>query len=92
MNRRVRNAVAFSVLAVTVWLCWDNVFSDDAPIRALADKAACTKKKCEEQHGLVRESRAPWGQTLDFQWRDATIRVSCHRAYYVVGERQCAVE
>jgi len=92
MKRRLRNALAFAVLAVTLWLCFDNVFSDDAPIRALAEKTACTKKKCDDQHGLARESRTPIGQTLEYQWRDATIRVSCHRAYYVFGERECAVE
>ena len=80
------------LLAVTLWMCFDNVFSDDAPIRAAAEQVACTKKKCAEQHGLVRESRAPWGQTIDYAWRDATIRVSCHRSYYVFGERQCEVE
>jgi hypothetical protein len=92
MSRRVRSGVAFAVFAITAWLCWDNVFSDDAEIRSLAEKTACTKQKCDERHGLVRESRNPFGQTIDYQWRDATIRVSCHRAYWVVGERQCAIE
>jgi len=83
-------------------MCFDNVFSDDAPIRALAEKAACDKKStsekphatnaCDEQHGMVREQRMPWGQKLDYAWRDATIQVYCHRAYYVFGERLCAPE
>jgi hypothetical protein len=92
MKRRLRNSLAFVVLAVTLWMCWDNVISDDEPIRAVAEKAACTHKKCSEQHGLVREQRWPWGQTIDYAWRDGTIRVSCHRAYLIFGERQCAVE
>jgi len=92
MSRRARSILALSVLAVTAWMCFDNVFSDDASIRELAEKAACTKKKCTDQHALVRESRAPWGQTIDYQWRDGTIRVSCHRAFWVVGERSCAPE
>ena len=92
VKRRLRNSVGFVLLAVTLWMCFDNVFSDDGPIRALAEKAACTKKKCEDQHGLVKESRAPWGQSIDYAWRDATISVSCHRSYWVFGERGCAVE
>lgn len=92
MSRRLRNIIAFGVLGITIWMCADNVFSDDADIRADAEKAACTKKKCAEQHGLVREQRMPWGQTIEYGWRDGTVRVSCHRAYYVFGTRTCAAE
>jgi hypothetical protein len=100
VTRRLRQIAAFSLLLVTVWMCFDNVFSDDAPIRALAEKAACDKRSaarkdtnaCTEQHGMVREQRMPWGQTLDYAWRDATIPVSCHRAFYVFGERCCVAE
>jgi hypothetical protein len=92
VKRRIRNSIGFVLLAVTLWMCFDNVFSDDTDIRALAEKAACTKKKCEEQHGLVREQRAPWGQSIDYAWRDATIKVGCHRTAYVFGERVCTAE
>jgi hypothetical protein len=95
VKRRLRNLLAFVVLAVTAWMCFDNVFSDDAPIRELAEKAACTHKgakACDEQHGLVREQRMPWAQSIDYAWRDATLHVSCHREFYVFGERRCAVE
>jgi hypothetical protein len=100
MKRRVRQLAAFSLLAVTLWMTYDNVFADDGSIRALAEKAACdkralTQKKadvCAQQHGLTREQRVPWGQSLEYQWVDATIEVSCHRAYYAFGERRCAVE
>ena len=92
MKRRLRNGLAFAVLAVTVWMCFDNVFSDDASIRALAEKTACTKKKCEDQHGLKSESRVPWGQTLEYSWRDATILVSCRRSFIAFGERRCEIE
>ncbi len=95
VKRRLRNLLAFAVLAVTAWMCFDNVFSDDAPIREQAEKAACAHKgakACDEQHGLVREQRMPWGQSIDYAWRDATLHVGCHRAFYVFGERRCAVE
>ena len=92
VKRRLRNSLGFVVLAVTLWMCFDNVFSDDTPIRALAEKTACAKKKCEEQHGLVKEQRTPIGQTIDYAWRDATLSVYCHRAYWVFGERQCALQ
>ena len=92
MNRRIRNVLALSVLAISVWMSFDGVFSDDGPIRADAEKVACTKKKCDQQHGITRESRSPFGQTIAYTWSDATITVSCHRAYYVFGARECAVE
>jgi len=92
VSRRIRNSIAFIVLAVTAWMAYDNVLSDDAPIRALAEKTACAKKKCEDQHGVTREQRAPWGQSIDYTWRDGTVKVECHRSYYVFGERVCAAE
>ncbi|HEY1957321.1 MAG TPA: hypothetical protein VGH28_16995 [Polyangiaceae bacterium] len=92
MKRHLRNLLAFCVLAVSVWMSFDGVFSDDGPIRAQAEQVACTKKKCDAQHGVTSESRSPFGQTLGFTWADATIKVHCHRAYYVFGARECAVE
>ena len=84
-------------------MCFDNVFSNDDAIRALAEKTACEKKSataakpgatdaCAQQHGMVREERMPWGQTLEYAWQDATLRVACHRAYWIAGERLCSVE
>ena len=106
MKRRIWQLGGFLALAVTLWMSYDNVFSDDTPIRALAEKTACDKHSlsmksavgakpadaCAAQHGMTREQRAPWGQTLEYQWIDATLSVSCHRDYYVFGERRCAVE
>ena len=34
---KLRYAFVFAVLAATLWMVFDNVFSDDAPIRALAE-------------------------------------------------------
>ena len=90
--RRARNLLAFAVLAVTLWMCFDNVVADDGDVRTLAEKAACTKKKCDQQHGLTRGARRPWGETYVYAWRDGEITVDCHRAYYVAGERQCVAE
>lgn len=92
MKRRIRNGLGYVLLAVSLWMVYDNVFSDDASIRALAEKAACAKKKCEEQHGMTKEQRTPWDQSLEYTWRDATLKVECHRAFYVAGERACSVE
>lgn len=92
MKRRIRNSLGYVLLAVSLWMVYDGVFSDDTSIRALAEKTACTKKKCADEHGMTREQRFPWGQTLEYTWRDATLKVGCHRAYYVAGERSCAIE
>jgi hypothetical protein len=85
----LRYVFAVPLVGVTVWMCFDNVFSDAAPIRALAEKSACTMKKCDEHHGMTREQRVPWGQTIDYSWADGTVHVDCHRAYWAFGERQC---
>ena len=92
MRRWIRNVIAGSVFGVTAWMCFDNVFSDDTSIRALAEKAACTKQKCDREHGMTREARTPWNQSFEYSWREATVRVECHRAFYVFGERGCNAE
>ncbi|HSQ66531.1 MAG TPA: hypothetical protein VLM85_25095 [Polyangiaceae bacterium] len=89
MRRSVRWVLGVSVLVVTSWMTWDNVLSDEDPIKALAEKAACTLKKCEEQHGITRMERTPIGQSFSYTWRDGTVSVDCHREYYVVGTRSC---
>ena len=90
MKRRLRLALAFSLLAVSLWMSWDNVLSDVAPIQAQAELAACTVKKCTEQHGLTKVSRVPWGQSFELTWKDGPVEVDCHRDYWVFGGRTCA--
>ena len=81
------------VFALTVlWMTYDNVFSDEVPIRALAQQAACTVKKCDERHDMTKMGRTPIGQSFEFTWKDGTVAVTCHREYWVVGERKCTVD
>jgi hypothetical protein len=89
--RKLWSAVVAVIVIGAAWLCVDNVFSDNAPVRELAERAACAAKPCAEHHGLTRELRRPWAQQFDYAWRDATVHVICRREYYVVGERRCTV-
>jgi hypothetical protein len=90
MKRGIRVAIACSLLGITSWMCWDNVFSDLAPIQAQAEQAACEIKKCKEQHGMTKADRTPFGQSFDFTWQDGVVPISCHREFYVFGARKCA--
>jgi hypothetical protein len=92
MRRSLRWVLGVSVLGITGWMTFDNVLSDEDPIKALAEKAACTVKKCDQQHGITRMERTPIGQSFAYTWRDGTVAVSCHREYYVVGTRLCTAQ
>ncbi len=92
MKRTLRWVLAVSLVVVTTWMAYDNVLSDLGPIQQLAEQTACTVKKCSEQHGMTSLSRTPIGQTFGFTWRSGTVRVYCHRAYWVIGERKCALD
>lgn len=89
--RYARYVIALIALT-SVWMTYDNVLSDETPIEALAQQAACNVKKCTEQHGMTRMSRLPIGVYFEYQWKDATVQVSCHREYFVVGTRQCVAQ
>jgi hypothetical protein len=89
---RALQALVVVVVAAAVWMCFDNVFSNNTPVRELGERAACARKKCELHHAVTREARSPWSQTFDFSWSDETIRVTCRRAYYVVGDRHCTAD
>lgn len=77
---------------VSAYAAWDNVLSDNADVRAAAEAKACTKKKCDEKHGLTKADRTPFGQTFEYTWREGVIRVSCTRPGVIVGERTCTLE
>lgn len=90
--KKLRYLLGVLLVVVTTWMAYDNVISDEAPIAKLAEDAACKVQKCTEQHGLTRMSRNPLGQNFDFAWKNKTVTLWCHREFYVVGPRTCAVE
>ncbi len=77
---------------VSAYAAWDNVLSDNADVRAAAEAKACTKKKCDEKHGLTKADRTPFGQTFEYTWREGVVRVSCTRPGFIVGKRTCSLE
>ncbi len=70
-------------------MSYDGVLSDIEPIQAQAEQAACTIKKCSDEHGMTKMSRTPFGQSFQFTWKDSVVSIECHRELYVVGARKC---
>ena len=69
-----------------------NVYGDNAEVIALAETAACGAPECSVQ--LTQMSRNPIEQAFTFQTskKDQTVaRVSCRRAFWLVGEYSCAL-
>lgn len=77
------------VFLTSGYAAWDNVLSDNAPVRAEAEALACGRKACTEKHGMTKADRDPFGQTFEFTWRDAKVRVECRRPAWIVGARRC---
>jgi hypothetical protein len=90
--RVVQTVVLLAIIGIPAWMSFDNVFSSNSAVRELAEQAACAKKKCSEAHRLSDERRSPWSQSFEYAWRDATVVVTCRRAYYAIGERTCVAE
>jgi len=92
MKRAIRVGTAGFLLFVTMWMCWDNVFSDIAPIQAQAEQAACAIKPCSGQHGMTKLDRSMIAQHFDFTWQDGVVKIECKREYYAAGARKCTKE
>jgi hypothetical protein len=88
----LRAALVLALMLAAAWLCFDNVFSENSDVQALAERAACATHKCEEPHRLTDERRVPWEQTFEYAWNADTVRVTCRRVYIVIGDRICTVE
>ncbi|MFZ5894058.1 MAG: hypothetical protein ACOY0T_23545 [Myxococcota bacterium] len=91
----LRNAFTILLLSGTV-LGLYNVYSDNADVRALGEKTACSNRPCKAT--VTRESRSPIAQTFTYQVelsekgktsRGASVDVECQRAYFLVGEYRC---
>lgn len=87
----------FSILLLTATaLGLYNVYSDNADVRALAERAACGGRPCTAT--ITRESRSPISQSFTFQTRlnekrkverSASVDVECKRGFYLLGEYAC---
>jgi hypothetical protein len=73
-----------------------NVYSDNAELKAQAQKVACADRPCNAT--ITRESRSPLAQNFTYQTeltekgktrRGASVDVECKRAYYLLGEYSC---
>ena len=76
-----------------------NVYADNADVRTLAEKTACSDRPCTAK--ISRESRSPIGQSFTYQIelnekakvkRSASVDVECQRAYFLVGEMHCTAQ
>jgi hypothetical protein len=86
----IRPLVTILCLGVTI-LGFYNVFGDNAEARSMAELTACGKPSCSVR--LLENARNPIGQTFEFQVGEtARSRVSCHRAFYLLGDWKCERE
>jgi hypothetical protein len=83
--------LVLAACVASAYAAWDNVLSDNGPVRADAEAQACTKRKCADKHGLTKADRTPFGQSFEYTWRDGIIRVECRRSAWIFGERACVV-
>jgi hypothetical protein len=87
--RKVLTAILLVVFVLSLWMSVDNVWSDVAPVQALAEQAACKVKDCKKHHGVTRISRMPIQQSFELTWEDGKVDVTCHRDAYVFGAMRC---
>lgn len=76
----------------------NNTYGDDAPLRALAESAACGREHCSVS--LLREDRSAFKHSFSYQTRlleqgkpqppSESADVECRRAFYLLGDYQCA--
>ena len=94
----VRNVISLLLFAGTA-LGLYNVYSDNADVRALAEKAACGDRPCKA--AITRESRSPISQSFTYRTellekgkagRSASVDVECPRAFFLVGEYHCTAQ
>ncbi len=93
----VRPLLMVLCLAATA-LGLNNTYGDDAPLRALAESTACGSAHCSVS--LLREDRSAFKYSFSYQTRlleqgkpqsSASADVECRRAYYLLGDYQCAL-
>ena len=90
--RRIFQWFTFFLFAVTVWMAYANVLSDDAPVRALAratlNEAAGCGADCKVEG--VRGDRGMFQERIEFDVaRHGHWVVTCRRAYIAVGDHAC---
>ena len=89
-GRIVRPLVAVLCIGITV-LGLINVYGDNAPIVAMAEKVACAERtQCTAR--MTKMSRTPIGTSLSFQVDvkpQTVVDVDCNRSYYLLNEWAC---
>jgi hypothetical protein len=91
--QRVLWVVVIALLVLSGVAAFRNVFSDDAAVRAQAEKLAREKAGCGASCALTRTegSRGVLSETLDYTFVHAgAISVTCRRAYVAFGDYECA--
>lgn len=76
----------------------NNTYGDNTELKALAEKTACGSAQCSVKS--LNEARSAFKQSFGFQTAlvekgkkaaSASVDVTCQRAYFLLGEYQCAV-
>ena len=87
MRTTLRSGLVFLAIFVSI-MSFVNVFSDDAERHDAAMKYGCTVgKQC-----AMSVARTPFGETFTMESAAGTKRLSCSRAFLLVGEWSCSRE
>ena len=90
--QRIAWALVIAFLLLTMWTAYHNVFSDDAAVRAQAEKLARDKAGCGASCLLTRTegSRGVLTETLEYTFQHAgVVTVTCRRPYIAFGDYAC---
>jgi hypothetical protein len=89
-------SVLFLILCIAVSVAGAyNVFSDNAEVKAQAEKVACKDRPCTEKKGgaavMTRLERSPFAQTFTFATppNGNEVAVRCQRSAVFVGPYRC---
>ena len=97
-TRSVVRSLFMVLCLVGTGLGLNNTYGDDTEVKALAEKAACGSAQCSVK--ILHENRSAFKTAFGYQTslvekgktdRSASVDVDCQRAFYLLGEYQCAI-
>src|SRR5258705_2284377 len=92
VGRWIVSMIVTGLLALSAWTAYVNVFSDDTPLRARAEKLARETARCVGTCTLTRVdgARGILKETLTFTFETGVVVVACKRPYVAFGDHHCS--
>jgi hypothetical protein len=95
VKRKAWRYLTFVLFAACVWTIFANIVSDDADVRALAEKTARAKAGCNEKCKVtgINGSRGMIDETITYDI-DAfgQMVATCRRAFVIAGAYACTAD